>query len=162
MSDPITITIPGIPAPGGSKRAFALRRRDGSLVRRADGSPVINVTDAGGERTKNWRAVCALAARQQYQGPPLTGPLMVHFTFLMPRPKGHYRSDGVRLRPSAPTEHTKKPDRTKLLRSTEDALTGILWVDDTQIVNGTVTKSYATDHTGAIVTVIPLEKVTGC
>ena len=62
----------------------------------------------------------------------------------MPRPKGHYRTgkNALILRKNAPEHPTTKPDATKLLRSTEDALTGILWKDDAQIWCQNVTKTY--------------------
>ena len=36
-----------------------------------------------------------------------------------------------------------KPDATKMLRAVEDAMTGIAWLDDAQIVRQVVTKRYA-------------------
>lgn len=131
----IALNIPGIPAPGGSKRGFYIAK----LKR-------VVITDAGGERTKNWRAICAEAARQQYAGDPLQGPLQVTFMFFMPRPKGHYGTgkNASMLKPNAPTLHTSKPDALKLARSTEDALTGILWGDDAQTALLTVEKRYGT------------------
>lgn len=139
----LTLHIPGIPAPGGSKRGFYIPK----LKR-------VVITDAGGERTKNWRAVCASMARQQYNGDPLQGPLQVTFMFFMPRPKGHYGSgkNAAVLKPNAPTFHTSKPDATKLVRSTEDALTQILWVDDSQIAIQRAEKRYGS-RPGCIITV---------
>lgn len=46
-------------------------------------------------------------------------------------------------RPSAPHYPAVKPDATKLVRAVEDALTGICWRDDAQIVNQDVRKRYA-------------------
>ncbi len=59
----------------------------------------------------------------------------------MPRPKAHSRKDGV-LKDDAPNWHANKPDATKLLRSLEDALTGVLWIDDSRIVRQQVKKIY--------------------
>jgi crossover junction endodeoxyribonuclease RusA len=63
----------------------------------------------------------------------------------MPRPKGHYGSgkNELTVKNSAPKYPDKKPDCTKLLRALEDALTGILWIDDSQVVRQVVGKSYA-------------------
>lgn len=126
----VAFFVPGIPRPGGSKRAFM---RPGMRF------PVI--TDVGGEHTKNWRAVVALAARGAYEGLPLTGPLNLSVKFVMPRPKAHYRANGE-LKPNAPHFVTKAPDCTKLLRSLEDACTGILWVDDSLIVEQSASKVF--------------------
>jgi Holliday junction resolvase RusA-like endonuclease len=38
---------------------------------------------------------------------------------------------------------TVKPDLTKLLRAVEDALTGVVWRDDSQIIHQVVNKEYA-------------------
>lgn len=144
----IRIRIDGEPAPGGSKT---------SMVHPSTGMRVM--VDAGGKRNKIWRSRCeAFARRQIGPQPPLEGPLSVSFEFIMPRPKSHYRSVKKQpvLRDDAPTHHTKAPDRTKLMRSTEDALTGICWVDDSQIVDGDhITKRWAQpgEEPGAVVTI---------
>lgn len=140
----LTIDIPGIPAPGGSKRAFFRPGMQRAVI-----------VDAAGERNKNWRAVCAMAAREAYQGAPLQGPLQVSMVFTMPRPQGHYGKSG--LKASAPHLHTKRPDALKLARSTEDALTGIVWGDDSQTALLTIEKRYG-ERTGAVVIVEQITK----
>ena len=79
--------------------------------------------------------------------PVLTGPLVVEMMFYLSRPKSHYGTgrNHRKVKPSAPRYHTKKPDLTKIIRSTEDALTGIVWRDDSQIVARDSGKLYA-DH----------------
>lgn len=135
----VSLFVPGVPAPGGSKTVF--RTPSGK----------VNVTDAGGERNKNWRAVVATVAYAHFRGLPMDGPLEVSVVFVMPRPKSHFRRNGT-LRPNAPRLHTNKPDATKLWRSTEDALTGILWRDDSTICRQAVEKVYG-DVPGARLTV---------
>lgn len=129
----IEFFVPGIPKPGGSKRAFRNRKTGGIII----------TEDCKGN--KDWRACVKMFARESYSGPPLNGPLKVWATFYMPRPKGHYgtgKNEGT-LKPSAPEYPTTTPDATKLWRSTEDALTGILWRDDAQIVTQIISKEYA-------------------
>lgn len=126
----IRFFVPGIPAPGGSKRGFAIKK-GGAYTGH------VAIVDAGGERTKNWRASVVSAAWKAMEGPSkilLLGPIQLELLFQMPRPKSHFRSDGVTLRPSAPLHHVIRPDCGKLARSTTDACTGILWRDDAQIV----------------------------
>lgn len=147
MSEPIYFYIAGIPAPGGSKRAFALRK-GGVLTGR------VAMVDAGGQRTKDWRQACVTFAHEHRPPEPFRGPLRVDFRFVMPRPKYHFRKDGT-LIPSASTHHVGKPDRTKLTRSTEDAMKGILWADDSQIVQGETIKEYGAQP-GCHITVTPL------
>lgn len=142
----VTFFVPGVPQPGGSKKGFVVRTKTGKLRAAITEDAKHNAT---------WRAVCSLAA-QQAVSVPFTGPLVVDFEFRMPRPKGHYgtgRNAGT-LKSSAPTAHTSKPDRTKLTRSTEDALTGIAWADDCQVVDGRTTKLYTDDRQpGCMITI---------
>lgn len=73
------------------------------------------------------------------------GPLWVSFEFVFVRPKCHFGTgrNAGQLKRTAPEWPTaKRDDRTNCLKSTEDALTGIIWYDDSQIVDGPVTKRY--------------------
>jgi Holliday junction resolvase RusA-like endonuclease len=58
----------------------------------------------------------------------------------MPRPRAHFGARG--LRPAAPAWPTVRPDVLKLARAVEDALTGLVWRDDSQIVVELLTKQY--------------------
>jgi Holliday junction resolvase RusA-like endonuclease len=130
---------PGIPAPGGSKRAFA-HKTTGRIVVMDDA-----------QRNKDWRAVVALAAERAMDGnPPLDGPLGVVLAFVVPRPKGHYGKRG--LRRGAPRWPTSKPDTLKLARSTEDAMSRIVYHDDAQTVSLAISKRYG-DRPGVEVAV---------
>lgn len=135
--------VPGIPAPGGSKKGF---------VNPKTGCVVI-VDDA--KRNKDWRATVALFASQRFHE-PLTCPVSVEVMFYMPRPKGHLRKDGS-VRPSAPQYPTVKPDATKLWRSTEDALKGIAWRDDSQVVQQFICKVYGS-RPGALIWIHEIAK----
>ena len=137
MNEPIEIHffVAGIPRPGGSKRAYTFKRKDGRTG--------VRCTDTG-KYTAKWRQNVAAAARQAYRGPLLTGPLAFAMTFYMPRANSHFgtgRNKGV-LKASAPKFHTKTPDVTKLVRAAEDALTGIIWQDDSQVVRQENEKIY--------------------
>jgi Holliday junction resolvase RusA-like endonuclease len=148
-SDDVALSffVPGIPAPGGSKRAFAIKK--GGVY---TGRTVI--FDDAGQRNKDWRQACVVMADQKRPAEPFRGALRVDFDFVMPRLKAHFRANGA-LKDGAPRWHTVKPDRTKLTRSTEDALRGIVWADDALIVAGSTTKTYG-DKPGCKVTVTPL------
>lgn len=141
MPDSLTIefSVPGIPRPGGSKTATLIRRKGGEIVM-CNGRPLITTREAG-VHTAAWRKTVAAYARKAYRGKPLEGPLSLTIKFVMPRPQSHYRSNGT-LKSDAPKWHTCKPDRTKLMRSLEDSLTGICWIDDTQVVTGLCEKVY--------------------
>jgi Holliday junction resolvase RusA-like endonuclease len=136
--------VAGSPAPGGSKRFVGFGKKTGRAI----------LIDDAGARNKNWRACVAQVAAQFCKG-PLTGALECGFHFVMPRPKAHYRTGkhAGELRPDAPHYHTTKPDLTKLIRSTEDALTGFAWVDDSQLArHSDPTKVYG-DTPGCLIVV---------
>lgn len=142
----------GRPQPGGSKRAMAVRR---------NGIPTgkINVIDAG-KHTLAWRqevasaAACAMQARKLEL---LRGPLMLEVVFYFARPRGHYGggANANRVRASAPKYPSVKPDCTKLIRAIEDALTGIVWRDDAQIVQQIAGKFYGEPERCEVIVRLP-------
>jgi Holliday junction resolvase RusA-like endonuclease len=136
MTEPLTITVHGRPAPQGSKRAFAIKK---------GGVPTgkVAVIESSHDRVKSWRQAVIDAALEA-AGPtlvrerlPLNGPTIALMVFFLPRPKGHYRTgrNAAQLRDSAPAWPSKTPDLSKLCRATEDALVdaGML-ADDALIV----------------------------
>lgn len=127
----MTIWIPGTPRPGGSKSAFPTK------------SGKIAMVDASGKHGREWRKVVAAEARRQWGPIASHAAMAVTYEFIMPRPKSHFRSDLITLKPSAPQRHIKRPDATKLVRSAEDACTKVIWVDDAQAVQQLVIKRYA-------------------
>ena len=139
----ITFFVPGIPQPGGSKRGFFIPKMKRVVI-----------VDANEKKVKPWRQSVVDAARAVHVHPPLREPIRLCVRFVMPRPQHHFRTGKHKgeLKPDAPNWHTKKPDATKLLRSLEDALTGIVWADDAQICEQMVEKVYG-DNPGADVTI---------
>lgn len=116
----VVVQVLGEPIPQGSLRVLSRGRI---------------VTD--NDRLRPWRDTVAWHVRDAMNGqPPLTGPLEVRATFVLPRP------------PSAPKRRwapEKKPDLDKLLRACFDAVTaGGGWVDDALVVSVTAWKVYAT------------------
>ena len=73
-----------------------------------------------------------------------TEPLKVDVKFYVPRPKSL---------PKKICYATKKPDVDKLLRNILDALKGIIWTDDAQVVSVRADKHYALGMPGAVVCV---------
>ena len=124
----LSFTVHGTPAPQGSKTN----------------------TPWGGMREANpatmpWRqavAHAALAARRT--APMLTGPVAIHADFSFRRPKHHYRSGRFAgmLKPGAPVYCETPPDADKLARAIGDALSGVLFRDDSQVVCWMITKRY--------------------
>ena len=149
----LTVFVPGIPKPGGSKTAQLIRRKGGEIVTK-NGRPLITMRDDA-KGNADWKRNVAYFARREYGDALLiTGPMRVTIKFVMPRLAGHFgsgRNAGV-LKPNAPHFHTVKPDATKLMRSTEDAMTGVVWLDDARIVEQRVSKVYG-DKPGAEIVV---------
>lgn len=89
---------------------------------------------------KPWRE----AVRQEAlkAGAPMAlGPVFVELLFRFARPKSHFNSKGL-LKPNAPTHVITKPDIDKIERSVLDALTGVLFKDDSQVCRVVAIKSY--------------------
>jgi Holliday junction resolvase RusA-like endonuclease len=133
----LSFRVVGKPEPRGSKNAF--RTKTGATV----------VTDSN-PHSGPWMGVVADAALNAMIGEDGTvaavmeGPLAMAVVFTVARPKGHYgtgRNEGV-VKASAPSHPAVKPDTTKLLRGLEDALSGVVWRDDAQVVEQTVAKRY--------------------
>lgn len=149
----LTFFVPGIPAPGGSKSFMGLSKRTGRAI----------LMDAGGQRNKDWRACVSLAGWQAAHGNEaakalMSGPIHLSCDFIMPRPKKHFHTSKKlrgQLRADAPKYHTSAPDTTKLLRSTEDALKGITWTDDSQVATQFARKTYG-ETTGCHITITQL------
>lgn len=131
----IQFTVVGHAMPGGSKKAF---------VHPATGRAVI--VDAS--NNKSWRQEVSVAASAAMERAAATDPLRcalsVSFVFYRPRPKGHYgtgRNAGV-VKDSAPEFPTTRPDVLKLARAVEDSMTGIVYADDSQIVDERLVKRW--------------------
>lgn len=134
--------VSGKPQPAGSKRAFPFVRPGRKPF--SKGWLGVRVSDDN-PKAAAWKNAIARIAAKRFGQKPLTGPLGVKFVFRLARPKSHYRSgkNGHLLRDSAPKYPEVKPDALKLARAVEDALTGVVWVDDAQIVEELLQKRYA-------------------
>ena len=87
-----------------------------------------------------WRTLIGFSAKQA-GCTPVDGPIIISMRFRLKRPKTVKRE-----RPTVP------PDLDKLVRGVNDALTGIAFIDDSQIVSITTTKEYS-DIPGVDITV---------
>ena len=154
---PISFTVNGVAAPAGSKKGF-YNKKAGRVI----------ITDDS-KRSRPWKAMVSDAALEAMTGPengsrvlsirePLDGPLLLEITFWVTRPKSHFgtgRNADV-VKPGAPFAPTVKPDLLKLARAVEDALTGIVYGDDAQIVCETLQKAYTTGGARTAVRVVPI------
>lgn len=132
----VAFQVRGCPAPKGSGRAMLIGGKarhvpsGSSANQRALRSWDANVRDAAAE---------AIGERIE---PPFVGlPLRCEITFYLIRPAGHWGKKG--LKPSAPPYPFTKPDAGKLARSTEDSMKGIIFDDDSRIVDSISRKRWA-------------------
>lgn len=109
------ITVYGTPAPQGSKRFVGVHAGRGVMVESS-------------KKVKPWRQDVVAAAKEALGGATaLDGNLLVRMVFTLPKP-----SSAPKKRRTWPN---KKPDVSKLARSTEDALvTAGVIADDARIV----------------------------
>lgn len=134
----IIFTVPGIPQPQGSARAFMPKR--GKF-------PVVT---SDNPKVKGWRQTVAQVARTVYRGDPIEGPVRIVAAFYLYRPRS------LRVDKS----HVTRPDVDKLGRAIGDALTGVLYLDDGQVTQFKVTKAYAAagESPHAVIAVTPLSE----
>lgn len=144
----VEFTVWGKPEPRGSKQPFVLYtdRKEKIPARREDGSIIVNMTDDNPE-SKAWMNLVALHARRAWGGraPVEEVALDVVCVFFLYRPQNHYGTGrNLRLvKDSAPARPITLPDLDKLARGTLDALTGIVWRGDQQIIGLSLDKRYA-------------------
>lgn len=72
------------------------------------------------------------------------GPIQIDLDFVFLRPKSHYRTGKYagELKPNAPELKSTQPDKDKLNRAVNDALTGLVWRNDGQLAIGRTIKRY--------------------
>lgn len=115
------------------------RFRNGQVVRY---NPVARAMD-------EFRGVIRESIQSEYARAPTpvfgTQTIMVEVIFVVPRPLSHYIGNcrtGNRLRAGAPKYPTKRPDVDNYVKFFLDAGTGVLWQDDSTIVDIRARKLY--------------------
>lgn len=104
------------------------------------------VADSSGEPGKSWRGDIQRAVqqmREEVEGIAAATqvyecPLVLEVVFFRPRNKGDYGTgagSSHTVKDSAPAFPVTRPDGTKLVRAFEDALTSVIWKDDSLIVS---------------------------
>jgi crossover junction endodeoxyribonuclease RusA len=131
----VSFTVAGAAVPKGSMKAFGFKRGDGSV-----GAFVTS----DNRNLKGWETNVRSAAQQQCQGQFFDGAVRLAVVFFLPRPQSL---------PKKVKHHVKKPDLDKLARAVKDALKGVLWQDDSQVVDLVARKAYATTQPHARIVV---------
>jgi len=119
----LSFFVAGLPITQGSMKAFVIAGR-------------ARVTANNGSKLQAWRHAIATEARRVYSGPLIEGPVIVRVWFGLLKPA------------SAPKKRRTWPigarsgDVDKLGRSLLDALTGVIWCDDAQVIRLEVEKDW--------------------
>jgi Holliday junction resolvase RusA-like endonuclease len=124
MTLPFSVWVKGLPQPKGSKRGVVHKATSRVLI-----------FDQNAPKMRTWERAIQWVVQNEWQGPPLEGPVRLWLVFVFPLPK------------SAPKRHppawkVTKPDSSKLLRLVEDALSGTVYHDDAQVASLLVDKRY--------------------
>lgn len=130
MEDRISFTVYCTPTPQGSKRGFVVPGKFGKKPRA--------VITEDNKKTKPYRHAITQTVMQELISAPWCGKesaVWLTLNFYLAKPPSAPRK---RFRP------TVKPDVDKLVRATLDALTGVLFVDDAQVVELNASKNYGT------------------
>ena len=128
----VSFRVYGVAQPAGSKKAIV---RGGRAL----------VIDDNAKATPWKKRVAEHAALAIRGRDPLEGALVFRAEFHLPRPKGHLGARGLvasRFGAGAPRSFAPGPV-LKLARAVEDALTGVVYADDAQIVTEVIEKHYA-------------------
>ncbi len=116
---PLKFYFPGVPL---AERKHQVPRGPGRTVR-------VDTPDR-----QQYKAYLRVSGAEQMEGPPLEGPLSVVMVFERPKPASYSKKRWA---------WTGRPDTTNLAKLVEDALTGIVWLDDAQIIMETIIKRFA-------------------
>ena len=91
----------------------------------------------------DWKTVVRNSCLNVWDQTMIDEPVSVTLHFRLPRPRSHFRSNGL-LKENADNWVTKKPDLDNLEKAVLDALTDIgLWRDDSLVVHVLKSKTYA-------------------
>ncbi len=124
LGDVLHVRIYGLPVAQGRPRARMFHDRSGT-ARVAMYDPATS---------RDWKRTVQQQVIDRRPPAPLAEvPLAMGLTFHLPRPQSL---------PKRITEHTKRPDLDNLIKAIKDALRGVIYHDDAQIVRLTAGKVY--------------------
>lgn len=96
------------------------------------------------EKTRTYETLIKEAGIQAMgTSEPLETPVTLYLYIRMPIPKS-YSKKRVEACLNGSEQPIKKPDASNILKSVEDGLNGVVYKDDSQIINIHVTKVYST------------------
>jgi Holliday junction resolvase RusA-like endonuclease len=128
--------VAGKAVPKGNMRAFTPKGWNRAVI-----------TDTGGKPLKLYAGGIAAAARAEMDRRGLVAadpdqPFELHAIFYRERPKSQHTSSGA-LKANAGAYPISAPDFDKLVRSVCDALTKVIYGDDSRIARAVIEKRFA-------------------
>lgn len=119
MGDVLNVQVFGLPVAQARPRAFK--------------TPQGHIRLYDPATCKDWKRTVLVQVLKRKPPAPVEGPLRMDLVFDLPRPKSAPRR----------VQHpTTRPDLDNLLKAIKDALRGVVYRDDSQIVALTATKKY--------------------
>ena len=127
----IAFRVSGVPVAQGRPRAFVPR---GWTARAAAEGREVKPRAYDPKRSRAWKKLVSSVALVHRPERVIEGPVMLYLSFFLPRPQ----QPGDRA-----VFHATQPDLGNLVKAVEDALTGIVYGDDSQVVRCEAMKAYA-------------------
>jgi len=118
----IQFAVRGVPKPKGSMKAF---------MPKGARFPVITHDNP---KTRPWVSSVRIQAQQHAPKALWLGPISLELLFTIPKPQS--------LPKRRPSWAIRKPDLDKLIRSVKDALSGVIYKDDAQVIYESAKKEY--------------------
>ena len=140
-SEGITIVVTGHPVAKGRGRAYA----------RPGGGIGIHTP----QKTRRWEQDARDIARERMQGRPLFDgclQIKVFVGFAISQSWPAWKKEAAFRKLIAPSS---RPDLDNIVKAAKDAFNGVVWMDDSQIVQMEAMKFYS-DHPGVTVVIKPL------
>lgn len=112
------------------------------------------------KETVEYEAKCANEAELSMNGmKPFSGPVELKLQMFFPIPKSWSKKkrEAALLGKIVPT---KKPDSSNVLKSVEDGFTGVVWIDDCQVVDHHLTKRFAEEP--CVIAIVTELDLTAC
>lgn len=134
----IAFRVYGIPQTKGSAKGFVGRSKKTGKLRAFITND--NTKNKGWAETVSGEA--QLARRVHHLAAPFAGAIRLELEFYVKKPKSYPKTKELPA--------IKKPDLDKMIRSVKDALTGIFYLDDSQVVEESASKHYG-DSPGALI-----------
>lgn len=149
----IVIDIPGHPVAKGRARSHVIRKKSGGIATTKGGAPIIKHYTP--EKTRRWEEQARYFAAQEMRGnSPLTGPIELHLEIRLAIPASWpaWKRGAALCQVIMPTS---KPDSDNVEKAAKDAMNGVVWLDDSQVVTSSKRKGYS-QIPGVRLVVIPL------